>query len=223
MVTTKLVIKRRRVLEMPSIGRLLLPLVMSLGALLLALLASHHTGLNLAEISDDAALSAKRGWLIGALSTLGNVLLAIAVGMSLLAVSLRKHLGAGRRRTSASFWLGCCSLLLLLDDAFLLHEGLFLQVFGIPEVLTQMLIGAVVIGVLMLFRQAIAGSLFFALPAVICWAISVLSDSFLDGQQLAALVIEDGFKLLGICLWLQFSFDVAQRNLRQLVGESKKI
>lgn len=221
MVTTKLVIKRRRVLELPGIGRLLLPLVMSLGALLLALLASHHTGLNLAEISDDAALSAKRGWLIGALSTLGNVLLAIAVGMSLLAVSLRKHFGAGRRRTSASFWLGCCSLLLLLDDAFLLHEGLLLQVFGIPEVLTQMLIGAVVIGVLMLFRQAIAGSLFFALPAVMCWAISVLSDSFLDGQQLAALVIEDGFKLLGICLWLQFSFDVARRSLRQLIRDNE--
>ncbi len=223
MVNAKLVIKRRQVFEMPGLGRLAAPLAMSLAALLLALVASHYTGLSLAELSDDAALSAKRGWLIGALSTLGSVLLAMAAGVSLLAVALRKHYNAGPRRASTSFWMACCSLLLLADDAFLLHEGLFLLVLGIPEFLTQVLIGGVIIAVLLLFRRAIVGSFIFALPAVICWVISVLSDSLLDDRQLAALVIEDGFKLLGICLWLQFSFDMARRSISQVIDSQRQI
>lgn len=217
MINSKLVIKQRRVLEVPNPARLAPPLVISLGALLMALVASHYTGLSLADLTDDAATTEKRGWLIGVLSNLGSALLAMAVGVSLLAVTLRKECDAGQRRGSTSFWLACCSTLLLLDDAFLLHEGLLLHVFGIPEVITQVAIGGLIITVLMLFRRAIAASFIFALPAVICWIVSVLSDSLLDDRHLAALLIEDGFKLLGICLWLQFCTEMAKRSLRQLI------
>lgn len=203
----------------PALGRLSVSLIVSLFSLMVVLLASRESGLELADLTDDPSLSNSRAWFAGGLSTFGLILMAMASGVGFFSVSLRKSLAVGRRRTSASFWLGVCSLILLLDDAYMLHDSFFPTVLNTPEIIPQLLIGGSVFTTLFLFRKAIGVSFLFAIPAVCCWSLSVLIDFGLDDSALIVLLLEDGFKILGICFWLQFCWDMARRSVKQMISQ----
>lgn len=217
------VLQKDELMAVPQIGRLSVSLVVTLLSLVLVLLGSREAGLSLADLTDDASLSDSRAWFAGGLSTFGFILMAASCGVAFFSVSLRKFFAVGRRRSSASFWIGICSSVLLIDDAYMLHDSIFPTLLGIPEVVPQVLIGSGVAGVLFLFRKAIAESFVFAIPAVICWTLSVLIDVGLDDSGLVVLLLEDGFKLLGICFWLQFCWDMAKRSVGQMINQQKAV
>jgi hypothetical protein len=203
----------------PSLGKLSISLIVTLLSLMLVLLGSHEAGLSLADLTDDPSLSNSRAWFAGGFSTFGFILMAMATGVAFFSVSLRKFLAVGRRRTSASFWIGVCSATLLADDAYMLHDSFFPYILNVPEIVPQLLIGGAVFTVLFVFRKAIGESFFFAIPAVSCWVVSVLIDIGLDDSAVVVLLIEDGFKILGICFWLQFCWDMAKRSVAQMLKQ----
>lgn len=204
----------------PALGRLSVSLIVSLLSLMVALLVSRESGLQLADLTDDPSLSNSRAWFAGGLSTFGVILMAMASGVAFFSAGLRKYLAVGRRRRSASFWIGLCSLVLLIDDAYMLHDSFFPNVLNTPEIIPQLFIGGSVFATLILFRRAIGESFLFAIPAVSCWVLSVLIDFGLDDSGLLVLLLEDGFKILGICFWFQFCGDMARRSVKQMIDQA---
>lgn len=218
-MSTGAVLAEDKLMVVPSFGKLSISLIVTLLSLMLVLLGSREAGLSLADLTDDPGLSSSRAWFAGGLSTFGLILMAMATGVAFFSVSLRKFLAVGRRRTSASFWIGVCSAMLLIDDAYMLHDSFFPSVLNVPEIVPQFLIGGVVFVVLFLFRKAIGESFIFAIPAVSCWTISVLIDVGMDDTGVVVLLLEDGFKTLGICFWLQFCWDMAKRSVEQVLKQ----
>lgn len=210
-MNTKMIVRRKRQLPEVDAAGLLMPLVITLVVFMLALLAQQNAGVEIAALTEDAGVLENKSWFTGVISTLGICLLAGASGIAYFAGNFRKSIGAGPRRTSALYWLSLCSLLLLMDDAFLLHETLTEQLPFLPEAVTQGSIGAIIIATLVLFRKAIANSFIYAVPAIICWTISVSVDMLPHENAANFLIAEDGSKLLGIVLWFRFITDLATR------------
>lgn len=103
------------------------------------------------------------------------------------------------------------SFILLLDDMFMFHEALFPLYLGIAEK-TVFIWYILMTGLyLILFRRIIvaSGHALILGTALTLFTLSALIDQILE-KELGTLVghwlfmIEDGFKLLGLSLWLAF-------------------
>ncbi len=136
-----------------------------------------------------------------------------------------------------TFWFlvvaGGISGLLALDDLFLLHEVGYPAVFGVPETITFLLYGALILAYVVKFRTPIGQhdyvllilGLFFLLLSVgfdkttgpraqeVVESLPgrALLVPILEMLQPAAAVIEDGPKLIGICAWSAFHVRAAWR------------
>ncbi|WP_159267800.1 hypothetical protein [Zhongshania aliphaticivorans] len=222
MAHEKLIIRRRSDMTSYNTKRLQRPLIICVLVILVAVIISQATGLSFETLSEDASMSSSRTWLTGALSTLGIILFAMAAGILFFAVSIRKRMGISKRNNPA-FWLAVCSFLLLLDDAFQIHETLSSHVFNIPDWVIQIAIGQIIILTLIIFRSAIQSSFVFALPAIFCWAASVLIDLLSDQFALSLILLEDSLKLLGIFFWLQLAIDIGRRSLENAINSNAKL
>ncbi len=210
-MNAKLVIRRKRQLPEINAAALLAPFTITLVVFVSALLARQNAGIEISVLTEDAGLINNPAWFTGIISTLGICLLAAATGIGYFAGNFRKTVASGPRSTSALYWLSICSLMLLLDDAFQFDETLSAEIPLLPEAVTQGAIGLLIILTLVLFRSAIASSFIYAIPAVLCWTVSVSVDMLPHDNASTFLLAEDGSKLLGIMLWYRFISDLATR------------
>ncbi len=208
---TKLVIRRRRVLPELNASALALPVIITLGVFLAALLAQQNAGVSIATLTEDAGTLAETGWFAGAISTVGICLLAASTGLGFFAGNFRKRIQGGPRKTSALMWLAICSLLLLVDDAFMVHETLAQEMPLLPEAVVQAGIGFLIIATLLVFIRAIGPSFVYAVPALLCWTLSVTIDMLGIENNANAVLLEDGAKFMGIVLWFALMHDLATR------------
>jgi len=133
--------------------------------------------------------------------------------------------GKTRNALTARFLLfsGLLTLLLLLDDLFVLHETIFPVYFHIPQT-------AVYLGYLILismyfykFKEIIAETE-YTLLFIACsfFGVSVISDIFLPQKGLEYLV-EDGFKLFGIVTWFIYFIRTCFIQIQEAVpGQSDR-
>jgi hypothetical protein len=122
-----------------------------------------------------------------------------------------------REQKSASFaWLlasGLITLLLALDDMFMLHEDVFPNVFGIHEKVVY-LIYILAGGIYMLYflPEFLKRKYLLFAAAVVLLGISVISDSI--GRWFTVpTAVEDSFKYAAIVLWLVFFMKTARDEL----------
>lgn len=116
-----------------------------------------------------------------------------------------------QHRESAWFLVGFgfISMLLMLDDLYLLHEEVIEDHLHIPQKFVFAVYGIIVSGLLIRFRRLILESDFLLLIlAFALLAISVAVDLFVTPEEFVIFggfpgrhIIEDGFKLLGIATW----------------------
>jgi hypothetical protein len=130
-----------------------------------------------------------------------------------------------RRRTSgmAPFLLssGLFTLVLLLDDLFLFHEVVFPVYLAVPEVVLYVLYGVFMLALLVRFFRLIGQTEFeLLLLALAYFGLSLLLDivlALLHRRLPGHLLLEDGFKLLGIVFWAAYfvraSFHSISSNL----------
>lgn len=113
---------------------------------------------------------------------------------------------------------GMITLLLLLDDLFMLHEIMIPKYLHIPEAGVYAGYLIIVLIYLVKFREEILKAEYTLLNfALGFFALSLVTDFFSDDKELKYL-IEDGFKLLGIVTWFLFfvrtCFILTQESLR---------
>jgi hypothetical protein len=106
---------------------------------------------------------------------------------------------------------GLMTILLLMDDLFMLHEYIFPRLFGLSEKPVTISYGALILFGLIKFKKCILETEFFILLVAIgFFGLSLIVDSFqyaiepLVGQW--RILLEDGFKLLGIVSWFGYFF-----------------
>ena len=114
-------------------------------------------------------------------------------------------------RESAFFLMGfgLISMLLMLDDLYLLHEEVIEDHLHIPQKFVFVAYGIMVLGLLIRFRKLILDSEFLMLVLAFGFlGISVIVDLFVTPEEFVIFggfpgryIIEDGFKLLGIASW----------------------
>lgn len=145
----------------------------------------------------------------GAVSTIGVMGWAAAIGMFLMGAALLYE--KLERREAAFLAYGAVfTSYLAIDDAFAFHESV-LPSLGIPEKATYAVLLALVIVYAVLFRPQIRQSAWlFLVLAVGLLASSVAVDlvwELLDPSSGFAiqLFVEDGFKLFGICAWVAYA------------------
>lgn len=140
---------------------------------------------------------------IGFFSQVGIFFWAFAAAISLYSGALlaaeARHLVTKRFLYSA----GLLSMLLGLDDAFLLHEQFF-PFIGIPEKAVYAIYACLMLYFLYRFRERILETEYPLLAAaLLLFATSVLLD-VIQPEGVDIFLIEDGAKLVGIMSWMAY-------------------
>lgn len=157
-------------------------------------------------VRDPNQVSQGRAW-TGLVSTLGNGLWAVSIGILLLTLVVlrsRQPQPTDPANTVAFGSLFLLTVALFLDDSLLLHDVVFPS-FGVPELLFVGAYGVAGIGAFLLAYRVIvnAGALGPFTAALGAFALSVLVDIF-DlrnwGPDLM-FAVEDGVKFVGIGFW----------------------
>ena len=170
-------------------------------------------GIPLTTLTRDPAAINNTEAYVGALSNLGIVLWSGAAAICLLCALILR--GQTAMREACYFYLatGLFTLLLVMDDLYLLHEDLIPRFLRVREGLVYAAYMVVFGGLLLRFARHILSTRHLLLGmALFFLALSAASDIFLPASELESF-FEDSTKFLGICFWLAYFFDRAIRDL----------
>lgn len=149
----------------------------------------------------------------GAMSSLGVLIWCGAAAICMftaLVFWVREGFSA---RTGFMAIAGTFTAVLTLDDLFMLHD-IVLPRYGVPPLLTYASYAALALAYLVLMRREIIRHdvlLFVAAGGLL--AVSILIDQVYYSSSVVRLLLEDGAKFLGICIWATFHIDAALRML----------
>lgn len=160
-------------------------------------------------------------WYLGLVSNLGLIGWACAATLFLGAGMVLRSIG-GRR---AEYWsllvLGALTTVLLIDDAFLLHDD-WLQRSANLELVAYGVYAIAVLGWLIVFRSEItAGPWPVGVLALVALALSVAVDGLLAGIDSDwRLLLEEGAKFVGIWTLAAYAARSATEAIGRVVAES---
>ena len=144
---------------------------------------------------------------IGFLSQSGIFLWAAAAAICLFTAYLITGRGGFAKHQKYLIISGLLTLLLGLDDIFLLHESFF-PFLGVPEEIILITYVLMILAWLIYFRSVILkteNTLLFS--AFIFFGLSMTVDVF-SGNFPGEFLVEDGAKFVGILFWLTYFFSV---------------
>lgn len=178
------------------------------------------TGEPMGNLTRDTAQVAMVPVYTGVLSNLGVLAWTVGAWAALLAAAALTGRSAERRFLFAS---GLVTVVLLLDDFFMLHEIVFPRYVGIPEYVVYGLYAMMLAWLLIAHRRVILERTPYLLLAVATAALGLMlladvleSVSPLPGHYL----VEDGLKFFGIVNWSAYLVLVSLRCLRQRTGST---
>jgi len=177
-------------------------------------LICHANNIPLALLFRDPSSSGGLPFYAGWISYLGVAIWAAGSSIILFTSHFLKN--TIRRYCLA---LGIFMMLLLIDDFFMLHDGLF-GVLHIPEILIYFVYGFFAIIVLKLALQVLQPEEIFQLVTAFgLLGISIGIDVFqayLESHISNRILFEDGFKLLGIIGLFFHSLTISSKHLHQM-------
>ena len=110
---------------------------------------------------------------------------------------------------------GFISLILLLDDLFMLHEEILPKYLGIGEKYLFLLYGALILFYLVRHRRIIIETeIIYFILAISFFAISILVDRRQESFLPMHYLFEDGAKFFGIVSWVGYHFSVCFREVQ---------
>ena len=163
---------------------------------------------------DDAAVVLQGSPFAGSVSVLGNFLWVVAGTACLIAVSVVPK--QADRRRSLLLAVGIGSLLLCIDDQFMIHDALLQQSLGLGELWLTAPIAVVALAMVIKLRTAI---LDHADGAILLLGVGLLALSLgidaikppIPGRP----TLEEIVKLAGIAFWCLFSVRAATGLIRE--------
>ena len=193
-----------------------LPGLLLLGLALWVALASEIT---LRLLMQDATTVLGAPFYIGSLSMAGIIGWSLAVGVSIFtAIASTGH--APRPWRSFLLAMGGLTALLLVDDAYLLHDEIVPQYVGVRGELVGIAYVILTVFILYRFRNVVRQSNYILLGAALTLlgvsaAVDVGSSALSDVLAGNAIFLgEDGTKLIGTWTWLAYLASVSRQALR---------
>lgn len=184
---------------------------------------SHYFNISVSFFTSDPMAIAERHPLTGFVSNIGAVIWSFSLAVSIFTYVLLK---TNEARNNLNFILlgGIISLIMLLDDFFMLHENIFPVYVGIDEKITFSLYGILALFYLIKFRKKIMETAFaFLLLAGLFFMLSVFIDLQSEPIGKWHYLFEDGLKLLGIVSWFAYQFTVCLNEINSAISEAGKI
>jgi len=174
----------------------------------LALLARGRD-ISLDTLTRDPAAVGDLPFYTGALSSLGAMLWAAAAAICLFGARMAARGGASRRDGEFLRSAGLLSVLLGLDDLYLLHEQFGPGVLGLPDDALLLLYALLLAAVLLIYRvEILRGEWLLLGGGLALFAASLAIDLIVD-EAPGVLFLEDTAKFLGIVVWLVYFWRAA--------------
>lgn len=181
----------------------------------LLFISQRSVELTLPRLTGDVAGLAEFHPLTGALSTLGLLLWAVALGAAAVGwLSVRDRVDPALVRLVAS--TAVLTALLLLDDAFQFHEALGRRYLGIPELVVLGVWPALTLAWLAINRRALPRTpLGLLAMAFALFALSLTIDVWFVPDDDPSYFAEDAFKFGGILFWALYSLRLTEGVIRE--------
>lgn len=164
------------------------------------------------DLLSDPAEVEQIPWYTGAVSDLNLFVWAAAAAMYLIAaIGLRQR---NRSLAHVLLWLGLFTVVLTLDDRFLLHEIVVPWLFGLSEIVVFGTYAVVMVAILLVFWRVLIAQpeLSILVLGLLGLGVSVLLDVFGADADLRR-VLEEAAKLLGTLGWALFPAAIVIRYL----------
>jgi len=162
------------------------------------------TGTSLSDLTRDPAAVVKYKVYIGILSNIGILFWTAAAAICFLGAAVIKKIDGQQQLGVFLFYSGCLTLLLGIDDLFLLHEYVIPNTLFIPQkvvVLSYLLAAA---AYLIRFHKWILSTDYLLLALAFCFlGLSLFVDQVFPYSDFESYV-EDSFKFAGIVFWLAY-------------------
>ena len=177
--------------------------------LLLLLLFSRAKGISTALLMNDPLSTLNAPFYTGISSNIGNIFWFSAAAICLYSYLIIKDIEYDKSLKSFVLFTGILILYLALDDFFILHEN-YRDILHIPEILTYIIYGLLMVAYLVKFNKLILESEYSILLiiAFIFLGSSIMADIIQKITYIPKIpfrnFIKDGFKLTGILFWFSF-------------------
>lgn len=184
---------------------------------LIAILIRLITGIAIAEFTRDPLGFTGIPVYTGSISNLGVMIWSGAVAICFFSWSILRSVAVADQTTKLLLAGGIVTLVLALDDLFMLHEVVFPDNLGVPEEIVYASYAALILWLLIAFRKTILQSSFLLLVlAILGFGISIASDAVAPYVAIPAMYLfEDGGKLFGIVSWASYFTLVSARHIIQ--------
>ena len=193
-----------------------------LGLLFVVGIIALTTPFEISSILRDTTAVAQVPPYVGALSNLGILMWCGAASACLLTYATLRKSSRQERVRRFFLWCGILSGVLMIDDAFLLHENIAKNI-NLPSVVTFAVYGISLIVIIASYWRFFVNSDFIVLfLGMGFFAASVLIDvghDLLSFRFYYSSFSEDVFKLLGIAGWLSYFTCSSVQQLSKAVNE----
>lgn len=172
------------------------------------LVLSKITHKPMSYMTRDPAATTDADFYIGFLSSIGIMLWAATAAVCLFAAVVLRRWRV-QRHSLFLFASGLLSLILVLDDAFMLHEEVMQRYFHIPQLAVYAGYAILVPGYLAFFARDILRTDYILLIIALSFlGLSMGMDAFLPFSDIET-IVEDGLKFAGIVFWISYYVHVA--------------
>lgn len=177
--------------------------------------------------SRDPASTTESHSLIGLISNVGILLWCASATACLFSAAVLWGARASHKTIRAMFWAGVITVVLLIDDLFLLHENIYPGMIGVNEHLVFIFYGVMLLVYFTIFLDVLRRANFhILLICIFCFGSSVLIDLFPDEVQALAEkstrhILEDGTKFLGIVSWFGYYWEFCYEEVQSVIKQAK--
>lgn len=196
---------------------LALSYVIILGLLFSVAVIGAHYNIPVARFTRDPTVILGGRPFTGVISNIGILFWCATSAVCFFSSTIR---GKNRNAIASRFLMfsGLLTLLLLLDDLFVLHETIFPIYFHIPE--KAVYLGYLIITSMYFLKyRGLIVKTEYSLLFIACgfFGLSMIADIVLPQEGLEYLV-EDGFKLFGIVTWFMFFMRTCFIHIQEAVN-----
>ena len=188
----------------------LIAIVLAVSAFCIGIVLMFHYlgGVPIDNLTRDPSAVMGAPFYTGILSQIGIFFWSAAVAICMFSAKIISEHSDSSKFKRFLFVSGLLTMLLGLDDIFLLHESVF-PYFGIHEKVVYATYAGLVLFYLVKFYQTILDTKYILLVmALFFFALSVIFDkSSIPGID--TYLLEDGAKIVGIISWMSYFFSVS--------------